>query len=57
MKSISPRSSMSPSSAPDRRLREAHIAGQSVAETVGTTLHPFDIARLDAVFVLRSPRM
>ena len=52
-KSISPRSSRSPSSA-GRRLGQADVRGQLAAEAVGAALHPF-VARLDAVFVLQQP--
>ena len=38
-----------------RRLREADVGRQLAAETVGAALHPFDVARLDAVFVLQQP--
>jgi hypothetical protein len=54
MKSISPRSSRSPSSVPAgaRERGEAHVARQLAAEPVGAPLHPFDVARLDAELVL-----
>ena len=38
-----------------RRLRQADVGRQLLAEPVGAALHPFDVARLDAVFVLEQP--
>ena len=36
-----------------RRLGEPDVGRQLAAEAVGAALHPFDVARLDAVFVLQ----
>ena len=38
-----------------RRLGQADVRRQLAAEAVGAALHPFDVARLDAVFVLQQP--
>jgi hypothetical protein len=36
-----------------RRLGETNVRRQLAAEAIGAALHPFDVARLDAIFVLQ----